>query len=104
MKTEIDFISSSEGIAIEINCKNSDQNIHIESWLSDNQKGRSEYSIADRWDQQILHGFKPRVHGVPETKPLKIVDLFCGAGGFTEGVKQGLSSIGIDSQVLLGVI
>ena len=35
-------------------------------------------------------------------KELKIVDLFCGSGGFTEGVKNGLKQLGINSKVLAG--
>ena len=85
MKTEIDFISSRDGIAIEINCQDSEHEVHIESLVSDLNDVNNRYSIADRWDQQILRGFKPTAHDIPEAKELKIVDLFCGAGGFTEG-------------------
>ena len=102
MKTEIDFISSRDGIAIEINCQDSENQIKIESWISDLNDTNTGYSIADRWDQQILRGFKPTAHDIPEAKELKIVDLFCGAGGFTEGIRQGLNSLGIKSQVLAG--
>jgi len=99
VKTDIDYVRSKKGLSLEISHKSKTNNLNISSWV--NPSGtQSTSSLSDEWDRQLLLGKSPLVESPVSNSPLKIVDLFCGGGGFTEGLLEGLRSLGIDGQVL----
>ncbi len=74
---------------------NTKSSIRFELGNLDNQ------NLHDIWDQLIMQGESPMC-STSLNKEIKIVDLFCGSGGFTEGVKSGLKQLGINARVLAG--
>ena len=74
---------------------NTKSSIRFELGNLDNQ------NLHDIWDQLIMRGESPMC-STSLNKDIKIVDLFCGSGGFTEGVKSGLKQLGINARVLAG--
>tara|TARA_B100001057_G_scaffold482653_1_gene558376 strand:+ start:3974 stop:5311 length:1338 start_codon:yes stop_codon:yes gene_type:complete len=87
--------------------KNISQKINIEidkknyQFVSSVQKktNLSYSSLIDIWDISHMNGESPKSQTNLE-KEVKVVDLFCGSGGFTQGVKNGLKQLGINSKVL----
>jgi DNA (cytosine-5)-methyltransferase 1 len=61
---------------------------------------RSELDI-DAWDGAVLRGALPRVVSGGGRGRIRIIDLFCGAGGLTLGVLQGLKALGYSPVVEL---
>jgi len=55
---------------------------------------RSEESDVDAWDGAILKGAVPRLISGGGRGTIRVVDLFCGAGGLSYGVLQGLKALG----------
>lgn len=53
----------------------------------------------DVWDQLVLRGATPRPLRVVRRPKLRLVDLFCGGGGFSFGVIRGLRSLGFEPVV-----
>jgi DNA (cytosine-5)-methyltransferase 1 len=98
MKTNIEFVRSSKGLSLELSHKSSERNINVNSLLKDQQN--FHLRAIDEWDRLILLGKKPLTEARSFTGRLRIVDLFCGAGGFTEGIIQGCHSIGISTEVV----
>jgi DNA (cytosine-5)-methyltransferase 1 len=99
LKTNIEFVQSKKGVALELKCSNTVQDWKINSWV--NPGGHTQSArIVDEWDRQMLLGKKSLVEHSHQVKKIKIVDLFCGAGGFTEGLKQGFQTFGISCEVI----
>ena len=99
MKTEFEYIASKKGLSLEISHKSAINNFKILSWTKPSGTN-STNSSNDEWDRQLLLGKSPLVESSVNKSPLKIVDLFCGGGGFTEGLLEGLRSLGINGKVL----
>lgn len=55
----------------------------------------------DAWDRAVLSGAKPRLVEGGGRGRVRIVDLFCGAGGLSLGVLQGLKAAGYSPVVEL---
>jgi DNA (cytosine-5)-methyltransferase 1 len=99
LETNIEFVQSKKGIALELKCSNSLNEWEINSWVT-SERHTQGARIVDEWDRQILLGKQSQVDHSHHVKKLKILDLFCGAGGFTEGIKQGLQTLGISCEVI----
>lgn len=99
MKISVEFIQCKRGIALDLESKNGADQLKINSWISPAHQSACS-SIVDEWDREILLGAKPLVEHSHQLDDVRIVDLFCGAGGFTEGIKQGLQSLGIACDVI----
>jgi DNA (cytosine-5)-methyltransferase 1 len=99
VKTNIEFIQSRKGIALELKCTHGIDQWEINSWVSHGVHKKNT-RIIDEWDRQILLGKKPLVKHSHQVKKITVVDLFCGAGGFTEGIKQGFQTFGIACEVI----
>ncbi len=54
---------------------------------------------ADDWDGALLRGASPRVVAGGGRGRIRVVDLFCGAGGLSLGVVQGLKALGFSPVV-----
>jgi DNA (cytosine-5)-methyltransferase 1 len=98
MKSDIEFVRSSKGISFELRLKSAIGRLNVESLLRTERS--SCIRAIDEWDRLVLLGRKPISETETFDKSLKIVDLFCGAGGFTEGVIQGCQSIGVSTEVI----
>lgn len=98
MKTDIEFTRGRKGITFELDHHLGNRTLAIKSWIA--PKKDSGLSVVDEWDRHLLLGKSPLSDPPCIVNPLRIVDLFCGAGGFTEGIKQGLRSMGISSKVV----
>lgn len=98
MKTDIEFTRSRKGISLELDHNFDSNTLAIKSWIAPDRD--SGLSVVDEWDRQLLLGRSPLTDPPCDVNTVRIVDLFCGAGGFTEGIKQGLGSIGIASKVI----
>ena len=99
MKTEIEYTRSKRGLSLEITHKTAGNEVHSSSWLKPSG-AQSTKSLCDEWDRQLLLGKSPLVETPIRDTPLRVVDLFCGGGGFTEGLLEGLRSLGINGNVL----
>jgi DNA (cytosine-5)-methyltransferase 1 len=99
LKTNIEFVQSKRGIALELKCSNALDQWDLNSWVSPGGHKQGA-RIIDEWDRQILLGKKSLVEHSHQVKKVKVVDLFCGAGGFTEGLKQGFQTLGISCEVI----
>ncbi len=98
MKTDIEFTRGRKGITFELEHYLDDNLIAVKSWIAPDRD--SGASVVDEWDRQLLLGRSPLTEPPCNVDSVSIVDLFCGAGGFTEGIRQGLGSLGISSKVL----
>jgi len=56
---------------------------------------------ADIWDGALLRGATPRVVSGGGRGRIRVIDLFCGAGGLSLGVVQGLKALGYSPVVEL---
>jgi len=92
----IDFFSTGKGIIKEIHASTSNHHVKIQSIIPIDEISRLRLygDPLNVWDKAILNGIQPTALGKIDAEEIKIVDLFCGCGGFTEGVKRALSSLG----------
>lgn len=97
--TEIEYTRGKEGLSLDITHRAASNKFSVSSWLKPSGL-QSTKSLSDEWDRQLLLGKSPLVKGPIRDSSLKIVDLFCGGGGFTEGLIEGLRSLGISGKVL----
>ncbi|WP_161627285.1 DNA cytosine methyltransferase [Arenimonas composti] len=58
-----------------------------------------DQGFADLWDRLVLRGAVPRPVPGGRRRKVRIVDLFCGAGGLSFGVCRGLRAVGFDPVV-----
>lgn len=65
------------------------------------QMDRSSKSDVNAWDGAILRGAVPHTVLGGDRGRIRVVDLFCGAGGLSYGVVQGLRSLGYSPVVEL---
>ena len=99
MKTKIEYVRSRKGIALELKCNNAFIQWEINTWLTPDRH-KKNVRIIDEWDKQILLGKTPLVEHSHQVNKVKVVDLFCGAGGFTEGIKEGFQTLGVSCEVI----
>jgi DNA (cytosine-5)-methyltransferase 1 len=99
LKTKIEYVRSRKGIALELKCNNAFIQWEINTWLSPDRH-KKNVRIIDEWDKQILLGKTPLVEHSHQVNKVKVVDLFCGAGGFTEGIKEGFQTLGVSCEVI----
>lgn len=100
MKIDLKYRQSNKNIFQKINIEIDKKNYQFVSSVKKNTN-LSYASPIDIWDISLMNGESPKSKTSLD-KELKIVDLFCGSGGFTEGVKNGLKQLGINSKVLAG--
>ena len=98
MKTDIEFTRGRKGITFELEHSLGKDLVSTKSWIAPDKD--SGASVVDEWDRQLLLGRSPLTNPPCVVGSVSIVDLFCGAGGFTEGIRKGLGSLGISSKVL----
>ena len=62
----------------------------------------SDVNPAKIWQQSILKGQQPELVGKGRAapRPLAIADLFCGCGGFTQGVSDAARALSFDPHVV----
>lgn len=58
--------------------------------------------VDKAWLLAELRGAVPKPLGTPSTK-LRIVDLFCGAGGFSVGIRAALNAVGVKAEFVAAV-
>ena len=95
------IISKSIIVSNIIKLKTSNEVYTFKSSIKCEKTLPKEKNKIDIWDESIMNGSFPNC-SLSQKKELTIVDLFCGSGGFTEGVKSGLKQLGINSKVLAG--
>lgn len=57
--------------------------------------------LAHIWNLQQLKGARPQFYRGPDRSSIKIVDLFCGCGGLSLGVKRAVEAVGLRPIFLL---
>ena len=98
MKIDFKYKQTKKNIIQKINIEINKENYQFTSSVQ--RKTNLSYSAPiDIWDVSHLNGESPKSK-TNLKREVKIVDLFCGSGGFTEGVKNGLKQLGINSKVL----
>ena len=98
MKIDFKYKQTKKNIIQKINIEINKENYQFTSSVQ--RKTNLSYSAPiDIWDVSHLNGESPKSK-TNFKREVKIVDLFCGSGGFTEGVKNGLKQLGINSKVL----
>jgi hypothetical protein len=98
---DIEYFLSSKGLFQEITFKTGKTHYKSESWIPNASVQKGE-SFIDAWDRLILQGCQSKPL-TSHTKPIRVVDLFCGSGGFTEGVKQAFNSAGFDVEIMAAI-
>ncbi len=98
---DIEYFLSSKGLFQEISFKTGKTHYKSESWIPNASVQKGE-SFIDAWDRLILQGCQSKPL-TSHTKPIRVVDLFCGSGGFTEGVKQAFNSAGFDVEIMAAI-
>lgn len=101
MKINFEYKTTKNNIHQIIKLKTSNEVYTFKSSIKCEKTLPKEKNKIDIWDESIMNGTFPNC-SLSQKKELTIVDLFCGSGGFTEGVKSGLKQLGINSKVLAG--
>ena len=97
MKIDFKYKQTKKNIIQKINIEINKENYQFTSSVQ--RKTNLSYSAPiDIWDVSHLNGESPKSK-TNLKREVKIVDLFCGSGGFTEGVKNGLKQLGSNSKV-----
>ena len=71
-----------------------------------NRASRSRASpsqLGQIWNEFELNGVRPRVHGGPGRPTVRIMDLFCGCGGLSLGVRRAAEAVGLHALFVLAV-
>lgn len=59
------------------------------------------YDLGKLWQLHVLKGSRPELVGGDKVQvPLALADLFCGCGGFTQGVSDAARALGFDPHVI----
>ena len=59
---------------------------------------------SSEWWALMLRGKQPEfISGAPRREVIRLVDLFCGSGGFTTGFRMAAAALGVEVQVQLAV-
>ena len=101
MKIKFEYKLSKKNITQNIKLNFCEKIFNFKSSIRSELENNKNKNIHDCWDQLIMQGEFPKCSSTLN-KRFTIVDLFCGSGGFTEGVKSGLKQMGINSTVLAG--
>lgn len=59
--------------------------------------------LAEAWNSLLLDGRRPLVPREPDRPTLSVVDLFCGCGGLSLGVKRAAEAVGVHPLFRLAV-
>ena len=101
MKLNLEYYASKQGLSQELIAQAEGVNSNMTS-IIDGSTPSLTGSLIDAWDRSYLYGTAAKaIH--KQNKSVRIVDLFCGCGGFTEGVKQGLETSGFSAEVIAGL-
>lgn len=98
---DIEYFLSSKGLFQEISFQTGKSLYKSESYIPDAYVQMGE-SFIDAWDRLILQGCRSQPLA-RHSQPIKVVDLFCGCGGFTEGIKQAFSAAGFDVEITAAI-
>ncbi|MCP9826920.1 DNA cytosine methyltransferase [Synechococcus sp. L2F] len=98
---DIEYFLSSKGLFQEISFQTEKGLYKSESYIP-GASVRSGETFIDAWDRLILQGHcsQPLARHL---NPIRVVDLFCGCGGFTEGIKQAFNSAGFNVEITAAV-
>ena len=101
MKIKFEYKRSKKHVTQNIKLNFGEKIFNFKSSIRSELENNQTENNHDFWEELIMQGEFPK-YSTTSNKELTIVDLFCGSGGFTEGVTSGLKQLGINSKVLAG--